>query len=182
LAWLTRKVLKTRVSSFTIFLILSICSSSITLLSIPFFFSFIQISSVANAQVPFGDSSSPLPNTDNTPATTTNNQSLTSTQQQAFLTYADPQGRFSIDYPYNWIAKPAANRFSSSLVEFVSPVKGLNFADVDIRVIKNMPFGVESAFNIVFPSLRTSLPNFELNEGPNCEKYTTADGNHIPSY
>jgi hypothetical protein len=109
--------------------------------------------------------------------TTTNNQSLASLQQQQFLTYADPQSRFSIDYPSNWTAKPAANRFSSSLVEFVSPAKGLNFADVDIRVIKNMPFGVESAFNIVLPSLRTSIPNFELNEGPNCDKYTTADGN-----
>jgi hypothetical protein len=68
-------------------------SSSVALLSIP----------VANAQLMFTDS---FPSNN----TTTNNQSSTSIQQQQqrFSTYTDPEGRFTIDYPYNWTVKPAA--------------------------------------------------------------------------
>jgi hypothetical protein len=79
-------------------------SSSVALLSIP----------VANAQLMFTGSSLPSNNT------TTNNRCSTSIQQQQqrFSTYADPEGRFTIDYPSNWTVNPATNRFQSIVVTF----------------------------------------------------------------
>jgi hypothetical protein len=38
-----------------------------------------------------------------------------------------------------------------------------------------MPVDAETAFSFVVPGLRTSIPNFELNEGSTCNKLTAAD-------
>jgi hypothetical protein len=71
------------------------------------------ISTKVYSQLPFAPSSpSPESTDNNTPSTaattTTSNQSSTTTasRQQGLLTYTDPEGRFTINYPSNWQIKP----------------------------------------------------------------------------
>ena len=43
------------------------------------------------------------------------------TARTTMTTYNDPQGRFSVSYPSNWIATPASNRFKSTLLNIEDP-------------------------------------------------------------
>jgi hypothetical protein len=150
---------KISTSSLTIFLIMSISSSSsIALLSIP----------VANAQLPFTGSSLPSDNT------TTNNLSSTSIQQQQqrFSTYTDPEGRFTIDYPSNWTAKPATNRFESTVVKFTSYFLG----PMSFVTIMNTP-SVPSSPSWSSLATRSAARGFESAgyvtfQDVECSKYT----------
>lgn len=54
-------------------------------------------------------------------------------QQQSNMTrYTDPQGRFSIVYPFDWTVSPATNRFSPLVVQFVA-VTGTNVGVVIVK-------------------------------------------------
>jgi hypothetical protein len=63
------------------------------------------------SQLPFAPSSPSSESTDNATssavsAVISSNQSSKTTQQQGLLTYTDPEGRFTINYPSNWKIKP----------------------------------------------------------------------------
>jgi hypothetical protein len=91
------------------------------------------------------------------------------TQSLKFSIYKDPEGRFTIDYPPAWNATQSANRFAASLVEFSSPQP---LALLDVRLAKNIPVDVETAMSGTESHLTYSVPNFELNQGVECHKYT----------
>ncbi len=82
-----------------------------------FLFGFQYISTKVYSQLPFV-SSSPSDSNNATIAPANNQSSTTTTsattassspQQQQLLTYTNPEGRFSIDYPSNSVAKPVAD-------------------------------------------------------------------------
>jgi PsbP-like protein len=98
-----------------------------------------------------------------------------SSTTSAFVTYKDPQGRFSIDYPSNWTAKAATNRFETFQVTFTNTGLG-SFAEVDVGTIRTPPLGLEESLKLVMPSLTNSVPNFQLSQDVECQKYTI-DGN-----
>jgi photosystem II reaction center protein PsbP len=85
-----------------------------------------------------------------------------------FSMYKDPEKRFTINYPADWNATPAANRFATSLVEFSNPVP---LASLDIRLVKSVPFDVQALMVQTFGTTY-DIPNFQLNQGVECQKYT----------
>ena len=54
-------------------------------------------------------------------------------QKTSFTTYRDPQGKFSVDYPSDWIVKPRQNRFEQFDVTFVSPGSSVSNGVVTIK-------------------------------------------------
>jgi hypothetical protein len=60
-------------------------------------------------------------------------------QAKTFLKHNDPTGRFTINYPNDWIVKPG-NRFEKFLVDFNGP---------------------SASFRITEPIIRHNDPNFE---------------------
>ena len=61
--------------------------------------------------------------------------SLNQPQSQQFLTWNDPQGDFSMEYPSDWTVKEKENRFDPIDVTFTSPASaisgyvGVDYAD-----------------------------------------------------
>lgn len=86
-------------------------------------------------------------------------------------TYNDPQGRFSIDYPSNWTAKPAANRFDKDLVTLETGRHTPQFAQLTVGITKSSPLGIEQSLNALIPRLGEIIPKFELNQDLECQKY-----------
>ena len=87
-----------------------------------------------------------------------------------FLTYKDPNGRYTIQYPPGFKVEPATNRFETTLVEIMAP-EGSDLSLFDVAV-KRLP-GHAAPMETIKASMAegNSIPNFLLQEDPNCDKY-----------
>ncbi|MGC1928440.1 MAG: hypothetical protein WA667_05650, partial [Candidatus Nitrosopolaris sp.] len=88
--------------------------------------------------------------------------------------YTDPQGRLSINYPYNWTPLTSTNPFQQRVVQFINMVPFVNFN----IVITSAAFGqkdpatVLNAYNL-FPS---TMAGYSISQNIECLKYNI-DGN-----
>jgi hypothetical protein len=99
--------------------------------------------------------------------------------QPGFVTYEDPQGRFTIQHPSDWAPYPAENRFEDIVVEFLKDDTSVGrLLDFDVRIIPNIDeevvdeFGLENFVQEATSSNQYSIPNFSLEEEVECETYT----------
>jgi hypothetical protein len=91
-----------------------------------------------------------------------------------FLTYKDPQDRFSISYPQGWDVKPLTNRFQPYVVQFE------DLADRgSVSVIISEAANLDARDYIVnlIPYLNNTIRNFRVVEGVECSKYMMAGHN-----
>ena len=91
-----------------------------------------------------------------------------------FLLYEDPEGRFTIEYPSEWLVQPAQTRFGEIDVAFTSqPSDQQNLTSVDIRIQDDVGEGdPESVANYLIDTYPSGVPDFNLEEGADCSKYT----------
>jgi hypothetical protein len=101
--------------------------------------------------------------------------------QQQFLTYEDPQGRFTIQHPPDWKPYPAENRFADVEVEFLKDDGSVGrILDLDVRIIPDIDeelvsdFGLEDFMEGATNSLQYEIPNYRLEQGIECSTYTLA--------
>jgi hypothetical protein len=56
-------------------------------------------------------------------------------QELEFSIYEDPKGRFTVEYPSEWLVRPAETRFEEIDVAFTAQPSDLqNYTSVDIRI------------------------------------------------
>jgi hypothetical protein len=99
--------------------------------------------------------------------------------QQGFLTYNDPQSRFTIQHPPDWEPHPAENRFATAEVELLKSDTSVGqLLDLDVRIIPDIDeevvddFGLERFMELATDGLQSSIPNFSLEQGIECETYS----------
>lgn len=104
-------------------------------------------------------------------------------QLTGFSTYEDPQGTFSIQYPADWEASPAENRFENVEVEFSKPNLGISQRmSVDVRILEDVGEELEIAgdleefldLSVVQGSVTNQVPGFNVEEDIECGKYMIA--------
>ena len=84
--------------------------------------------------------------------------------------YTDPQGRLSIDYPYNWTSLTSTNPFQQRVVQFINMVPFVNFNIVIApgAFAQNDSATVLSAYSL-FPS---TIPAwYSISQNVECVKY-----------
>jgi eukaryotic-like serine/threonine-protein kinase len=106
---------------------------------------------------------------------------LSPAQAQQFLTYEDPEGRFTIQHPPDWKPYPAENRFANVEVEFLKADTSIGrLLDLDVRIIPDIDeeivseFGLENFMEGATSDLTYEIPNYRLEEGIECDTYTLA--------
>jgi hypothetical protein len=94
------------------------------------------------------------------------------TGSTTFLTYKDPQGRFSINYPQGWNVTAATNRFQGYQVQF-QQIYGIgNSSAISLLIDKNVTSDARDYIvSVLIPFLRNSFPYFTVGEDLECSKY-----------
>jgi hypothetical protein len=100
------------------------------------------------------------------------------TQQTAFSTYTDSQGRFSISYPSTWKVKPATNRFEPVLVSFVTPI--LSGLSADLNIAASTTHRIDPEVYTI-TNAAVYHPGYSIFQEPECVKYKI-DGQKACSY
>jgi hypothetical protein len=89
-------------------------------------------------------------------------------------TYTDPEGKFTVKYPYDWNIEPRENRFDTKDVEF-SIIDGGNSVHLGI-VTTETPEGLDIEDGEETISQRTATrDNFRSIEPWECEKYVISN-------
>ena len=95
------------------------------------------------------------------------------------LTYKDPQGMFSINYPQGWDVKPATNRFQNYLVQFTQSQGGIgNSSAIFVITANNVTSDTRDyiIYNMI-PNLNQSPLNIKITKGIECTKYMMSGHN-----
>lgn len=111
--------------------------------------------------------------------------SLNQPQSQEFLTWNEPQGDFSIEYPSDWTVEEKENRFDTTDVTFTSPdsaINGfvsINYDDITVdEYDKLIALGydeneiLERGFDAAIESFSLGFDNFREVEDRDFSKYT----------
>jgi len=98
--------------------------------------------------------------------------------QQEFLSYEDPRGRFTIQHAPDWQPHPAENRFALAEVESLKTnTSSGQVPSLDIRIIPGIDeedvedLGLERYMEGATKGLSSSVPNFRLEQGIECDTY-----------
>jgi hypothetical protein len=95
--------------------------------------------------------------------------------QQEFLTWTDPEGRFSIEYPSDWLAEEKKNRFEYFEVTFtdsLSKYNGYLSVDYSDRVEEEEVGSLELFFNSFVQGFGPAFEGFREVEDRDFSKYT----------
>ncbi len=98
-------------------------------------------------------------------------------QELEFSVYEDPRSRFTVEYPSEWLVRPAETRFEEIDVAFTAQPSDLqNYTSVDIRIQEDVGEGdPETVANYLIDNYPSGVPDFNLQEGADCSKYTISD-------
>jgi hypothetical protein len=94
-------------------------------------------------------------------------------QAKTFLTYKDPKGTFTINYPNDWTVKPG-NRFEDFLVRFNGPSAFFGIMEPITR--HNDPSSLKDILGQFMLAISNS-PNFKSVEDIRCDKYVVNGNN-----
>jgi PsbP-like protein len=112
--------------------------------------------------------------------------SLNQPQSQEFLTWNEPQGDFSVEYPSDWTVKEKENQYdNASDVTFTSPHSaingyvGIDYEDTTVEEFEALIESgfdeseiLERAFDAFIKRFRPSIDNFREVENKDFSKYT----------
>jgi hypothetical protein len=89
-------------------------------------------------------------------------------QSQEFLTWNQPQGDFSIEYPSDWTVEEKVNRFDETDVTFTSPLSaingyvGVNYEDTALQEYNEL---IESGFDeaeLILPKVEHMIGSIQI--------------------
>lgn len=107
-----------------------------------------------------------------------NNQSKTSNQNEGFIGWKDPEGRFILEYPSNWTAQGKTNRFEDNELTLTSQsgqgvdVIVIDFYDKSQTIDSNNTLSLKKICDNITNNFGFLFKEYEIKEQLNFTKFT----------